>query len=212
MKMTDKKFTDEEIIKALECCYLPTGDCEKNCPMCNIKNCNDTLMAGYVRDLINRQRAEIKILKEDNRKLTNKAHEALMDAATIKTELIDKDIETRKEIERLQNILLRFMDEKEKIRMVEDIDNISTIPIMTEFNEQYRKDIKAEAYKEFAKQIKKEIENAYNNNSNVICEHMSKHAECPDYEFIAIVRGKMTALQGLDDFIDNLLKEMGGEE
>lgn len=73
-------------------------------------------------------------------------------------------------------------------------------------------EIKAEAYKEFAERIKEEIENAYNNNSNVLHEHMSKHAECPDYEFIAIVRGKMTALQGLDDFIDNLLKEMVGEK
>lgn len=62
--MTDKKFTDGEIIKALECCYSPTGNCEKNCPMYNFKNCNDTLMAGYVRDLINRQNAEIERLKE----------------------------------------------------------------------------------------------------------------------------------------------------
>ncbi len=75
-----------------------------------------------------------------------------------------------------------------------------------------KREAKAEAYKEFAERIKEEIENAYNNNSNVLHEHMSKHAECPDYEFIAIVRGKMTALQGLDDFIDNLLKEMVGEK
>ena len=62
--MTDKKLTDKEIIKALECCYTLTGGCEKNCPMYNFKNCNDTLMAGYVRDLINRQNAEIERLKE----------------------------------------------------------------------------------------------------------------------------------------------------
>lgn len=65
--MTDKKFTDEEIIKALECCYTPTGNCENSCPMYNLKNCNDTLMAGYVRDLINRQKAEIERLKTENK-------------------------------------------------------------------------------------------------------------------------------------------------
>ena len=73
--MTDKKFTDEEIIRALECCYLPTGDCEKDCPMYNIKNCNDTLMAGYVKDLINRQKAEIERLEK-----TYKADQQLISA------------------------------------------------------------------------------------------------------------------------------------
>lgn len=78
-------------------------------------------------------------------------------------------------------------------------------------SQRIKREAKTKAYKEFAERIKEEIENAYNNNSNVLHEHMSKHAEYPDYEFIAIVRGKMTALQGLDDFIDNLLKEMVGE-
>ena len=71
---------------------------------------------------------------------------------------------------------------------------------------------KAEAYEEFAEKIKKELENAYNNNSKVLSEHISKHAECPNYEFIATVQGKMNTLRGLDDFIDALLKEMVGEE
>lgn len=56
--MTDKKYTDEEIIKALECCCTSTGACENNCPMCDLENCNDVLMADYVFDLINRQKAE----------------------------------------------------------------------------------------------------------------------------------------------------------
>lgn len=61
--MTNKKFTDEEIVKALECCYASTGDCENNCPMCDLENCNDVLMSGYVRDLIERQKTEIERLK-----------------------------------------------------------------------------------------------------------------------------------------------------
>ena len=61
--MTDKKLTDDEIIKALECCYASTGDCENNCPMCDLENCNDVLMSGYVRDLIERLKIEIERLK-----------------------------------------------------------------------------------------------------------------------------------------------------
>lgn len=61
--MNNKKFTDEEILKALECCYASTGDCENNCPMCDLENCNDVLMSGYVRDLIERQKTEIERLK-----------------------------------------------------------------------------------------------------------------------------------------------------
>ncbi len=132
--MTDKKFTDEEIIKRLEQC---------------VKHGNRNYDTDIVLDLINRQKAEIK---------------------------------------RLNGELIKALSELSLTRASLNI-------------------AKVEAYKEFAKQIKKEIENAYNNNSNVACEHLSKHAECPDYEFIAIIRGKMTALQGLDDFIDNLLKK-----
>ena len=150
--MTNKKFTDEEIIKALECCSYPCCECDE-CPLyCCGANCSSFELHRYALDFINRQKSEIERLK----------------GSTI-----------------VNNIM-----ESQRIK----------------------REAKAEAYKEFAKQIKKEIENAYNNNSNVACEHISKHAECPDYEFIAIMRGKMTALQGLDDFIDNLLKEMVGEE
>ena len=31
-------------------------------------------------------------------------------------------------------------------------------------------------------------------------------------EFVAAIQGKMNTLRGLDDFIDNLLKEMVGEK
>lgn len=103
--MTDKKFTDEKIIKGLTELSLYTGFQEKHIQVLNASI-----------DLINRQKSEI---------------------------------------ERLQNILLRFMDETGKAKMVDDIDHIAIIPIMTELNEQYRKDIKAEAYKEFAERLKK---------------------------------------------------------
>ena len=60
--MTEHKFTDEEIIKALECCssaecekceYEPHGDCYRGSLACN-----DDLMRTAT-DLINRQKAEV---------------------------------------------------------------------------------------------------------------------------------------------------------
>lgn len=71
---------------------------------------------------------------------------------------------------------------------------------------------KAEAYKEFAKEINEEINKAYDNNSSVLREHLEKHKEKPDFELVAAIQGKMNTLCGLNDFIDNLLKEMVGEK
>ena len=60
--MTEHKFTDEEVIKALECCAH--ADC-MNCPRWSEEwtsgMCADFLPT--VLDLINRQRAEIEVLK-----------------------------------------------------------------------------------------------------------------------------------------------------
>ena len=59
--MTDHKFTDEEIIKALECCTL--GDCFP-CAYGNIGvGCRDKMNADAL-DLIKRQKAEIEELRE----------------------------------------------------------------------------------------------------------------------------------------------------
>ena len=58
------------------------------------------------------------------------------------------------ENERLQNILICFMDALGKVRKVDDIDEISLIPLMSELNKQYRAELKAEAYKEFAERLK----------------------------------------------------------
>ena len=57
--MTDKKFTDEEIIKALECCSTDVR--ENTCPKCAFykKHRCSTLMLNAVSDLINRQKAQI---------------------------------------------------------------------------------------------------------------------------------------------------------
>lgn len=57
--MTDKKFTDEEIIQALEC-HINAEDCV-SCEMFGW--CDEIILTKLVLDLINRQKAEIEELK-----------------------------------------------------------------------------------------------------------------------------------------------------
>lgn len=68
--MTDKKFTDEEIIKALECCLITTTEkaCIE-CPFNKQKLCDKDQWAleKYAIGLINRQKAEIERLKTENK-------------------------------------------------------------------------------------------------------------------------------------------------
>ena len=73
--MTDKKFTDEEIIKALEC-HINAEDCV-GCEMFGW--CDEIILTELVLDLINRQRAEIERLKSE---LSNTRRKALLEASS----------------------------------------------------------------------------------------------------------------------------------
>lgn len=72
--MTDKKYTDEEIIRALECHFNEELDEEPfmcvDCPLYNdtSPSCTEALRS-YARDLINRQKAEIEGLNIQVREL-----------------------------------------------------------------------------------------------------------------------------------------------
>lgn len=60
--MTNKRYTDEEIIKALECCIsTTTEEACAGCPFNKQKLCDKDQWAldRYALDLINRQKAEI---------------------------------------------------------------------------------------------------------------------------------------------------------
>ena len=61
--MTEHKYTDDEIIRALECC-VTIGGCD-NCPFYNNASCGINLRR-YARALINRQKAEVKRLEKQN--------------------------------------------------------------------------------------------------------------------------------------------------
>ena len=64
--MTIKKPTDEEIIKALQCCSEPCAECDE-CPLyCIGANCSSFELHRYALDLVNRQKAEIERLNSVN--------------------------------------------------------------------------------------------------------------------------------------------------
>lgn len=73
--MTDKKFTDEEIIKALEC-HINAEDCV-GCEMFGW--CDEIILTELVLDLINRQKSEIERLKSE---LSNTRRKALLEASS----------------------------------------------------------------------------------------------------------------------------------
>ena len=61
--MPDKKLTDNEIVKALECCI--NGHCDDGCPFRETReHCHN--LDSLILDLINRQKAENERLKKEN--------------------------------------------------------------------------------------------------------------------------------------------------
>ena len=62
----------------------------------------------------------------------------------------------------------------------------------------------------FAK-LQDEISSAIDSNYRVRSEHMNKYPIGYNAEFIATVHGKINALRGVDDFIDDLKKKYMGE-
>ena len=70
-------MTDNEIIKALECHKARKLKTCSKCPLLNIEGCAYKL-SQYALDLINRQKAEIASLKEDNEAL-NDAIDSVLD-------------------------------------------------------------------------------------------------------------------------------------
>lgn len=71
---------------------------------------------------------------------------------------------------------------------------------------------KAKAYKECIEKVKTEIEQALENNYKVRAERIEKHNVGETDEFISYCGGKIDCLRGLDDFLDNLLKELVGDD
>lgn len=88
-------MTDNEIIKALECCNGWDGRC-LNCPLNREgTNCKEKLNS-YAFDLINRQKAEIERLKEYNETLLTANVDLWSEILDIKSEAIKEVAEKLK--------------------------------------------------------------------------------------------------------------------
>ncbi len=66
-------MTDNEIIKALECCEKPVGKGCKECPLYNT-DCTAINLGAIALDLINRQKAEIEKKDTEIEILIRKKH------------------------------------------------------------------------------------------------------------------------------------------
>ena len=131
-------MTDNEIIKALECCKRSVGAilCTSNCPMYSECDSEDPMedICGLALDLINRQKAEINKLKQENdffrKTITENAQRAL--------EVTVEEIETAKS-EAIKEFAKRlkdnycFTDRWGKIIVISTVDNL--VKEMTEVNE-----------------------------------------------------------------------------
>lgn len=132
-------MTDEEIIKALECCYTVGTPC-RECPFDDTEHCNDELMGQYILDLINRQRAEIK-QKDTEIDILIRKNETLKDEV----------LELREEIERLQDIDKRLGEDVDL-----KLDYIYTL-------ESQLKTVKSETIKEVTAKLRKYVKFDINN-------------------------------------------------
>ena len=54
----------------------------------------------------------------------------------------------------LRSLLIRFMDAVGKLTNIDDVVNMSLIPIMTEKTKRFKAEFKAEAYEEFAERLR----------------------------------------------------------
>ena len=79
-------MTDNEIIKALECCAKNAWNCDDNCPF--FKKCSKTLMAKSSLNIINRQKAEVERLNIELQSMRSAANSYKMHYETEKSEAI----------------------------------------------------------------------------------------------------------------------------
>ena len=104
-------MTDNEIVKALECCISVDGDC-RQCPANDFCENDENDFLGLLLDLINRQKAEI----ENMRKNLKFVHEIMLKSdQKIRTEAIKEFAERLKE---------QIFIKKDKPLYFEKIDNL----------------------------------------------------------------------------------------
>lgn len=121
-------------------------------------------------------------------------------------QVIDLINRLQAENERLQGAIKSSKEIKQRLRA-----EINVKKKLLDIAEERFKNIKAEAYKECIEKVEKEITEALKSNYKARSERIAKVEVGSADEFIAYCEGKIHCLRGLDDFLDNLLKELGAE-
>ena len=172
-------LTDEQIIKALECCEITrlNQDCiDLKCPFATEYGCNidqedlrnkaldiinrkqavNELQAKEIVDLkikVEQQNAEIKELMTFANEFKDKAELLEIEKSAMQHRITEQ----KAEIERLRHILVNFMGEIFEWGNKNDVDTriFAQIAILDKEKDEAVKQIKAEAIKEFAERLKR---------------------------------------------------------
>ena len=119
----ETSFTDNEIKKALECCYEASCSC-MDCPYRNSDNCTTTLN-NDIKDLINRYEAEVERLQGEAKEKTetidflkNQAVGWSIDFCNLKAQLKTAKSEARKEF---AEIILSHLHQR-----IDECDNMTS--------------------------------------------------------------------------------------
>lgn len=100
-------MTDTEITKALWCC-VNGNQCSK-CPL-RAMNCSDNVAMAFAIDLINRQKAEIERLKNENNILSKNADTAFQDGLNEAQDLYAEQIKSEIITEAIKEFAERLCD------------------------------------------------------------------------------------------------------
>lgn len=151
-------MTDNEIIKALECCKSPVANCE-DCTIFDFGTDCQFIVIKHALNLINRQQAEFERLRKE------------VNLVSIQFQ----DLQER--YEEAQNEIAQWKEEANRYQRlwciaIDDVDDIETVT--------------SEAIKEFAERLKNEIisETAYGCDSNQhtgYYDYQIKIGDIPEY-------------------------------
>lgn len=224
--MTDKKPTDSEIVKALECCVSEQYTC-RDCPYQEIKHYSDDegfeIMPNGKRyddwscerwlnvdllDLINRLQANV----ENYKQIAENQQKIILDKAFENKKLKAEIERLTKSVTTLTKSISELTDEVERQKKAKDESFLFAANII-EAEKTVIAETKAEAYKECIEKVKEEIKQALESNYKARNEREKKEINLYlDDLFWNYCSGKIDCLRGLDDFLGNLLKELVGED
>ncbi len=208
--MPDKKLTDNEIVKALECCVSSNHICSHTCPMLKNKECLASLRK-YALTLINRLQEENERLLSTVQSCLNTAckQEDLMQMIAKEKQQYFDDLQTAKaENERLKHFEDKIAEFNSHIRVENMLVFASSLEEWLEFCD----NLKAEAYKECIEKVKEKEELIE------LVEHLNKYEHCKKCIHLAScdawVRHSATLYDDFDYSVEACpyFKELVGED